>query len=71
MLRCPPESSPRPAKPFISMPTHEQLDREHEVATSSERGFGLVFATVFALAGAWRLRRGHADAPTWLGIAVV
>ena len=53
------------------MPTHEQLDREHEVATSSERGFGVVFATVFALAGAWRLWRGHADGAWWLGIAVV
>lgn len=47
------------------MPTHEQLDREHEVATSSDRAFGLVFAAVFALVGVLRTWWSHADGPWW------
>jgi len=31
--------------------THERFDRKHEVKTSSDRAFGVVFAVVFALVG--------------------
>jgi predicted membrane metal-binding protein len=51
------------------MQSHEQLDREHEVATSSERSFGFVFATVFALVGAWQLWHARADGPWWFAAA--
>lgn len=51
------------------MHSHEQLDREHDVATSSERAFGLVFAAVFALVGAWRLWLSRADGPWWFAPA--
>lgn len=37
---------------------HENLHHEHEAAGSSDRGFGMVFAGVFALAGAWPVARG-------------
>jgi hypothetical protein len=33
--------------------THETLVRGHDVKMGSERGFGLVFAVVFALIGVW------------------
>ena len=52
------------------MPTHEQLDREHEVAVSSERDFGFVFATVFAGVAGVRAWHAHADAAWWLGAAL-
>jgi hypothetical protein len=51
------------------MQTHEQLDREHEVAVSSERGFGFVFAGVCAAIAGMRAWNGHADAAWWLAIA--
>ena len=51
------------------MQSHEQLDREHDVATSSERAFGLVFAAVCALGGAWRLWLARADGPWWFAPA--
>jgi len=53
------------------MQTHEQLDREHDVAVSSERGFGLVFAGLFAAIAAMRIWNGHVDAAWWLGVAIV
>ena len=53
------------------MQTHEQINREHEVAISSERAFGFVFAGVLTAAAALRAWRGHADAPVWLGIAIL
>jgi hypothetical protein len=51
------------------MQTHDQLDREHAVATSSERSFGFVFAVVFALLAGWRAWGSHADAVWWFCIA--
>jgi hypothetical protein len=33
--------------------THETLAKAHEVKMGSERGFGIVFAIVFALIGIW------------------
>lgn len=53
------------------MRTHERLDREHEVAVSSERGFGLVFAGVFAAVAGVRAWYAHWDAAWWFAIAVV
>ena len=50
---------------------HESLDRSHEVAVASERSFGNVFAGVFALLGAYRLWRGHADGYLWLVVSGV
>ena len=35
---------------------HEDYDREQPIEGSSERGFGLVFAVVFAIIGLWPLR---------------
>ena len=37
---------------------HEDLSREHVVKGSSDRAFGLVFAAVFLLVGAWPLVHG-------------
>ncbi|HEX5628100.1 MAG TPA: hypothetical protein VFX72_00895 [Usitatibacteraceae bacterium] len=53
------------------MQTHEQLERQHEVAVSSERGFGLVFAGFLGIVGAVRLWHGLGDAPWWFGGAAV
>ena len=37
---------------------HEDLGREHEAKAGSERGFGIVFAVVFAIVGLWPLWDG-------------
>jgi hypothetical protein len=50
---------------------HESLDNSHELAVSSERSFGNVFAGVFALLGAYRLWHGKADGYAWLAVAAV
>jgi predicted membrane metal-binding protein len=51
--------------------THERYAREGEVTIGSDRGFGLVFAVVFALIGLWPAVRGG-DPRLWsLAIAVV
>jgi hypothetical protein len=42
---------------------HENLDRQQSVEGSSDRGFGLVFAAVFAIIAAWPLMQ--AQAPRW------
>ena len=34
---------------------HENLAREHDVAHSSDRAFGIVFTAVFAIIGCWPL----------------
>ena len=52
------------------MQTHEQLDREHEAAGSSERSFGFVFAVVFGIVAGVRAWGAHADAAWWLGIGL-
>lgn len=49
------------------MSTHESLDRKHDVATSSDRGFGLVFAGFLAIVAGFRMWGGHADFAWWLG----
>lgn len=53
------------------MQTHESFDRKHEVATSSERSFGLIFAGFFTIVGAVRMWNGHPDSPWWLVAAGV
>ncbi len=47
---------------------HENLHRQQHVEGSSDRGFGLVFAAVFAIIAAWPLM--HAHAPRWWALAV-
>ena len=47
---------------------HEDLDRTQEVKLGSERGFGFVFAVVFALVGAWPLTGD--GPPRWWSLAV-
>ena len=51
------------------MGTHESFDRKHEVARSSERSFGLVFATFFVLVAAYRMWRGYAGGAWFLAPA--
>ena len=41
------------------MSTHEDFGRTLEVTGSSDRGFGLVFATVFAALACWPLLHGR------------
>ena len=53
------------------MGTHESFDRKHEVATSSERSFGLVFAGFFAIVAALRWWHGRADWGWWLAGAAL
>ncbi len=52
------------------MQTHEQFERHHEVAASSERSFGLVFAGFFGIVAAVRAWHAQADSAWWLGAAV-
>jgi predicted membrane metal-binding protein len=47
---------------------HENLDRQQRIEGSSDRGFGLVFAAVFAIIAAWPLM--HAQAPRWWALAL-
>jgi hypothetical protein len=51
--------------------SHEDLSREHRVEGSSDRAFGLVFATVFLLIAFWPVF--YRQAPRWwaLGIAAL
>jgi hypothetical protein len=50
---------------------HESLDRQQHIEASSDRGFGLVFAAVFAIIATWPLV--HGQAPRWpaLGLAAL
>ncbi len=50
---------------------HEDLSREQQVEGSSDRSFGLVFASMFLVVACWPLF--HQELPRWwaLGIAVV
>ena len=50
------------------MSTHEDFDRRVEIKGSSDRAFGLVFAAVFALVGAWPLLDGAA--PGWWALVI-
>lgn len=47
---------------------HEDLNREEHIEGSSDRSFGLVFAVVFLVIGAWPLMSDHA--PRWWAMAV-
>ena len=47
---------------------HEDLSREQQVEGSSDRSFGLVFAGVFLLIGAWPLLQGAS--PRWWAVGV-
>jgi len=46
----------------------EHLDHDRSASTGSERGFGFVFATAFALVGAWPTWSG--GAPRWWALAL-
>lgn len=46
---------------------HENFSRDESVGGSSNRSFGLVFATVFAIAGLWPLA-GNSE-PRWWALA--
>ena len=47
---------------------HENLERQQHIEGSSDRGFGLVFAAVFAIIAAWPLM--HAQTPRWWALAL-
>lgn len=51
------------------MNTHEQIDREDEVITSSDRSFGFVFAALFAIIAGLRAWKAEADALWWIAPA--
>jgi len=53
------------------MQIHEDLKREHEIAASSERSLGFVFAGFFAIVAGMRARNAHSDAAWWLASASV
>lgn len=58
------------ARPTPSlMQTHESFDREHDVANSSDRNFGLVFAGFFAIVAAYRMWNGHDNGAWWFAPA--
>ena len=42
------------------MATHEDFSRTHDIKSSSNRGFGCVFATVFLIIGLWPIIFGGA-----------
>lgn len=50
------------------MATHEDYSRTHDVAASSNRGFGWVFTAVFAVIGVWPLVSG--GGPRWWSLGV-
>ena len=39
--------------------SHERIAGDEAVPTSSERSFGLTFATVFGFVGVWPMMHGH------------
>lgn len=53
------------------MSTHETFERKHDVATSSDRSFGLVFAAFFAIIAGFRIWHGYAHSAWWLGVAAL
>jgi predicted membrane metal-binding protein len=52
------------------MTVHEDLGRKNDVKMGSERGFGFVFAAVFAIIGLWPLIGGEPVRIWALGVAV-
>jgi hypothetical protein len=51
------------------MSTHERFEPLHATKTASDRSFGLVFACVFALIGAYMLFGGRSPAYFWFLLA--
>ncbi|WP_026606340.1 SxtJ family membrane protein [Methylocapsa acidiphila] len=51
------------------MQTHETVLSFRKVALGSDRKFGLTFALIFAILGAWPLLR-HAESPKWALLAL-
>jgi predicted membrane metal-binding protein len=51
--------------------SHEFQAREEELKTSTDRGFGLVFAAFCAIVGSLSLYTGHHRWPWWLAAAAV
>src|SRR5258708_12344713 len=51
--------------------SHELHGREHVVQSSSDRGFGYVFAGFAALVGALSLYKGGTHWPYWLAPAIM
>jgi len=51
--------------------SHEYQAREEELKTSTDRGFGVVFAAFCAIVGSLSLYTGHHRWPWWLAAAVV
>ena len=47
---------------------HENLARNEEIKTSSDRAFGVVFTVVFAIIAAWPLLGG--ELPRWWALAI-
>lgn len=47
---------------------HEDISREQEIEGSSDRSFGVVFAVVFFLIGAWPLIGG--GSPRWWAVGI-
>ena len=50
---------------------HEDLSRAEPEKVGSDRSFGIVFAVVFSIVGAWPLLHGASVRPWWLGAALV
>ena len=59
-----------PNPPTPSTATHERLERAPDARMSSDRGFGLVMASVLALVAAVRLWRGDDPIPVALAAAL-
>lgn len=53
------------------MQTHEHFEPHHEIAVSSERNFGLVFAGFFGIVAGVRYWHAQADAAWWLAAGAV
>ena len=51
------------------MSTHERFEPLHEIKTSSDRAFGLVFACLFALIGVSMVFGGKGTAALWFFLA--
>lgn len=50
---------------------HEDLSRQHDIKSSSDRAFGVVFAVVFGVIGLWPLAQGGALRLWAVGLAAV
>lgn len=53
------------------MQIHEDFKREQEIAASSERSLGFVFAGFFAIVAGMRAWNAHSDAAWWLAGATI